>query len=359
MTRTLVAACAFALVGAATAHAAPPIARPNTALVGVHVDYVSPLPGAATIAPLRQAVIAQALADERHLSYLRRDDLGGFVPAPLGELALSSGGRTLVGAAGAQEIPQYAQAAGGAVTSFAAVGGAPPARPPENGTQPVPGLGTPGPFLPPANANGTPPPNQGFGGTPKPPVTPPATTTTAPTPTPPTTTALPVTTPTPTVTTPPTTTASQPLPAPPPATTTIATVPTPTPNASCGTTGLTITSDHSTCEIHAVNMGPGGSVAEVLTVRNDSGGPFTLSLRAAGAQSSLWNDLRLGVWEDGTAPPTPFPPLLWWTTQPNTLTILDADATIRYRVELLLPPSAGNADQGKQASIDLVWTAQG
>ena len=106
-------------------------------------------------------------------------------------------------------------------------------------------------------------------------------------------------------------------------------------------------------------MAPGGSIAEVLTVRNDSGAPFTLSLRASGTTGPLWNDLELGVWEAGTAAPVPFPALLLWTTQDNALGVLQAGQTVRYEVELYLPPTATNADQGRVATIDLIWKAQG
>ena len=86
-------------------------------------------------------------------------------------------------------------------------------------------------------------------------------------------------------------------------------------------------------------MAPGGSVAEVLAVRNDSGAPFTLSLRASGTTGPLWNDLELGVWEAGTAAPVPFPALLLWTTQDNALGVLQAGQTVSYEVELYLPPT--------------------
>ena len=106
-------------------------------------------------------------------------------------------------------------------------------------------------------------------------------------------------------------------------------------------------------------MAPGGSVSEVMTIRNDSGEPFTLSLSATGSVNQLWDDLELGVWEEGTAEPTPFPALLWWTTQDNTLATLQAGESIRYELELYLPPTGSNADQGRVASIDLVWKARG
>ncbi len=343
----------------AAAAALPKIAHPNPALVSAHPDYVAPIPGvagaAASLPPLDPAVIAQAVKDQAYLAFKTTGDLGGFAPAPTGQLALSSGGHTLVGiGAGTSQIPQLAQAAGGQVSSFAAAGGA-PATPPDQGGSPVPGLGQPPPVTPPSNNNNVPPPNQGFGGVPAPAPPPPTTTTptTRPTPPPPppTTTTAPTTT-TSTTTTTPTTTASPPA-APPPS-------PPPGPSgASCGTAGLAITSDHSTCRIVALNMAPGGSASEVMTIRNDTAQPFTLSLQAAGTVNALWSQLRMGVWEVGTAAPSPLPALLLWTTQANTLATLPAGATIRYEIELFLPTTAGNTTQGLSASIDLVWRAQG
>jgi hypothetical protein len=106
-------------------------------------------------------------------------------------------------------------------------------------------------------------------------------------------------------------------------------------------------------------MAPGGSVAETMTIRNDAGVPFTLSLRASGAVNSFWSELELGVWEEGTAAPTPFPALVLWTTQDNALATLQPGESVRYVVELFLPPAAGNGTQGKQAVVDLVWKAKG
>ena len=100
-------------------------------------------------------------------------------------------------------------------------------------------------------------------------------------------------------------------------------------------------------------------MSEVMTVRNDTAEPFTLSFRADGTQGSLWNDLRMGVWEVGTGAPVPLPPLLFWTTQANALATLQPGESIRYEIELFLPAATGNADQGLAATIDLVWTAQG
>jgi hypothetical protein len=368
VTRALLLAAAVALLvlgvfarPQVASAAAPAVAHPNPAFVSPLLDYVGPIPGAdgrpATLAPLDPAVIAAAVADQEYLAFTTTGDLGGFSPAPTGLSALSSGGRNLVGgAAGGSEIPQLAQAAGGRVSSFAAVG-AGTFTPPDQGTRPVPRLGTPPRITPPRNDNHVPPPNQGFGG---PPPAPPTTTTTGPTrttPPPARTTPTTTTTTTVTTTTAPTTPTPAP-PAPPPPTTTTPASP-PFVGASCGTTGLTITSDHATCRIYAVDMAPGGSASEVLTLRNDTDAPFTLSLRAAGTVNALWNALELGVWEANTAAPGTLPALLWWTTQSNQLATLQPGESIRYQIELYLPPTAGNDLQGMAASIDLVWRAQG
>jgi len=351
------------------------VQRPNPILVSPQVDYVGPIQtstgAVAELPPLEPAVIQQAIADQTYLAYQREDDLGGFLPAPIGQLALSSGGHTVVGgASGSSEIPQFAQAASGSVQSFAFTGG--PTPPAQNGTQPVQGLGTPPPVTPPTNTNTVPPPNQGFGGSP-----PPATTTTTTTGTAATTTG---TTTAPTTTSggggttttrpPPTTTTTSP----PPTTTTTTTTTTrtttttstttasggsspPPSGTSCGTTGLRIVSNLSSCRIVAVNLAPGDSASEQMTITNTADQAYTLSLRAEGTQNQLWNDLEMGVWQVGTAAPSPLPALLLWTTQQNSLTTLQPGQSIKYEIELYLPTTAGNDDQGLAAVIDFHWQA--
>jgi hypothetical protein len=119
-----------------------------------------------------------------------------------------------------------------------------------------------------------------------------------------------------------------------------------------------INSNLAGCRIYVVNMAPGAAASELMTVRNDSGEPFTLSLQATGTTNRLWDDLQMGVWEQGTAAPSPLPQLLLWTTQPNPLTTLAPGASVTFEIELYLPPSAGNADQGLAATIAFVWHAQ-
>jgi hypothetical protein len=106
-------------------------------------------------------------------------------------------------------------------------------------------------------------------------------------------------------------------------------------------------------------MVPGGSTTELMAVRNDAGVPFTLALKVTGTTNPLWNDLQMGVWEASTPAPAPLPGLLLWTTQYNDLTTLAPGASITFEIELALPSSAGNADQGRSATMDFNWRATG
>ncbi|HEY8647237.1 MAG TPA: hypothetical protein VIL77_15310 [Gaiellaceae bacterium] len=370
LTVLVVALGAVTAPGLANAASGPPIARPNPGFVSIQLDYVNALRsssgGVASLDPLDPSVIAQAVADLKFLAYLQRDDLGGFAPAPIGQQAMSSGGHDVVGNAGGQsQIPQFDEAASGTVQAFAFVG-QPTTTTPDQGRQPVPGLGIPPVTPPPTNSNTTPLPNQGFGGRPptsttvsttttelgtttnRPPRTTTEPTTTTTRTTTPTTTTVPTTTTTPTTTTVPTTTTTQGGGAPPPP-----------PPASCGTIGLSIQSNLAGCRIYAINMAPGDAAFEVMTVKNEADVPFTLSLQASGTPNRLWDDLQMGVWEVGTPAPSPLPALLWWTLQENQLTTLQPGDTVSFHIEIALPATAGNADQGYGASIDFHWHAQG
>ncbi len=332
----LIAAAVVLGVRAPAGHAAPPISWPNPVFTSFRLDYLSPLPGGP--AALRLAVAGAAGIDYDRLRYLSPDDLGGFVLAPVGGSALVGLARTLVGAASAPTA--------------------------DNGRRPLPGIGVPPQVAPPPNVDAIPPANQGFAGRPRrrtpptkraeglPPAVTTGPTTTAPTTTPTTTTTTPTTTTTATITT--TTTAITTMGAPPPA------PPSPGGGGShdCGTIGLAIASDQERCGIYAVNMAPGDAASELLTITNTSGAAVTLSLRAFGDQNHLWQDLRLGIWEHGSAPPTPLPPLQEWTTQFNDLTTLAAGESVAYVVELYLPTTAGNDDQHLEARIDLAWREQ-
>jgi hypothetical protein len=348
------AAVLVALAAPALAHAAPPIARPNPALVGIRLDYVSPLPGAdgkpATLAPLGRGVIVAAVDDADFLRYRQPGDLGGFLPAPL-----ARGGRDVHPRRFASELPLFARAAGGKVTSFLAPTGQTTPTSPDNGASPVPGLGIPTP-PPPPTADTVPPANQGFGGAPQGGTT--GTTTTRPKP-PPTTT---VTTTTVTATTSTGTTA--------PTTTSVAPAGTAaggggsgggsSGGGACGTAGLQIVSTPPGCIVSIAQGTPGSSASAVMTITNTSSSTYTLSLQAEGANdNALWGDLEMGVYPEFTPPPSPLPPLAYWMAQFNDLTTLNPGQTIAYVVVLYLPTTAGNQDQGLSASIAFHWRALG
>ena len=58
----------------------------------------------------------------------------------------------------------------------------------------------------------------------------------------------------------------------------------------------------------------------------------------------------------GGAPTPPLPTVTSWFGT-NVLTTLNPGQTVHYVVELYLPTTAGNADQGKSASIAFTWSA--
>jgi hypothetical protein len=106
-------------------------------------------------------------------------------------------------------------------------------------------------------------------------------------------------------------------------------------------------------------MAPGGSASEVLTVTNTSGSAYTLALKASGAHNALWDELEMGVWEQGDAPPTPLPSLGYWTTGFNDLRTLAPGRSVTFVIQLHLPASAGNDVQNLAAVIDFTWRATG
>ena len=353
MKRLAALATVLGMLAAPTlAHAAPPVARPNPALVGIRLDYVNALPAPGVLQPLGRRVIVAATDDRAFLRFSRPDDLGGFMPAALGTLALSSGGRDIHPHAFPPQIPLFERAAGGEVSSyFAGDGNA--AVTPDNGTLPVPGLGVPTPPPPPTAANTVPPANQGFGGIPGAGGT---TTTTAATTTtrakPPTTTTTATTTTTSTIT--------------------IAATTTQAAGAgggggvgggsggTCGTSGLQIESNPPGCVVTLTAGGPGDSASGVMTITNTSSSVYTLSLKAEGANNNhLWSDLEMGVYPQFTPPPSPLPPLAYWMAQFNDLTILNPGQTVAYVIVLYLPTTAGNQDMGLSAAITFRWRALG
>jgi hypothetical protein len=363
-----------ALAVPALAHAgAPPIARPNPVTYPIRLDYQDALPGPdgkpATLGTLDKGVIMAATRDEAFLAFEKQDDLGGFVPAQIGRLTLTTGGHDILSpGTHAPQIPLFEQAAGGKVQSFTFTG-APPSRtpPPDNGN------GSPSPPPPPTPGNTVPPANQGFGGQPTgsggtttTTTTSGGTTTTKRPPPPPTTTGATTTTPTTTT----------------PGTTTTGTTTTTgggggggsggggggtsgcsggsCASGSCGTPGIQIDSSPPGCVVSISNAAPGDSVSEVMTITNTTGAPYQLKFRAVGANNNhLWQDLELDVFDPLLGPSVPLPPLQFWLGSFHTLTTLAPGQTVQYEIEMYLPTTSGNADQGKSAVVTFDWEATG
>jgi hypothetical protein len=120
-------AAAGAVLAAAAASAAagqspaPPLQRPNPFRTNLSLNYASPIPapggGDATLAPLDESAVRASVHDLIHLRY-GQGDWGGFLPAPVGGLALggTAGGvqsfvflhhsaRRAKGSAGAPVVP--------------------------------------------------------------------------------------------------------------------------------------------------------------------------------------------------------------------------------------------------------------
>jgi hypothetical protein len=306
-------AALVAAAGASAAGGSTAPQHPNPLLTNLSLDYVSPIPapggGVATLEPLEPAAITASVRD---LAYLRdeRGDWGGFAPAPLRWLSLQTGAVLTLGGKQKLGVPLYENEAGGRVQSFTyphGVGRTKPPPPPPAVTQPP----LPAPPRPPCansgfggcainhqHSKGTKPtgpsgPSSGGGGS----------------------------------------------------------------SGGCGTTGLSIVSDLHRCRIVVVHEAPGDSAREELTITNTSSSSYTLSFEATGTPNTLWNDLELGVWRQGTTPPTPLPPLGFWTTQYTPLLTLDPGQRVRFTIELYLPATAGNADQRQSAVIDFHWRA--
>lgn len=359
-----------ALAAPALAHAAaPPIARPNPVVYPVRLDYADPLPGPdgmpAALAPLGHGVTVAATRDQAYLAYRRRDDLGGFVPAPIGELALSSGGRDVLSSGVRRpQIPLFQRAAGGEISSFT-FGASSPSNPtpaPDNGN----GAGVQPP-PPPTPGSTVPPANQGFGGRAD------------------SGSGSSTTTSRPGGTTTTTTTSAPATPAATSTTTTAATTTTTTSgeyggggrggagggrgsgcsggscaSGSCGTPGIQIDSAPPGCVLAISTAAPGDSVSEVVTITNTSDTTYTLELRALGADNNhLWQDLQMDVFDPGIGPVSPLPPLQSWLGSFHVLTTLAPGQTVQYGIELYLPTTAGNADQNKSAVIAFDWKAVG
>lgn len=323
---------AFLLVGLLVALAAasaasggrrqPVLRRPNPLFVSLGLDYVNPIPapggGYAYLDPQRKAVIGASVVDLKFLRYERQDDLGGFIPAPIGWLATGNcyppqkgvvcPGRPLTGRLGKSLVPFYKNQAHSKIKSFTflhGIGGG--GKCVACGAISFPGgLPSTTPVFP---ANG------GFGGQTQPGKKPP-------------------------------------------------TKPGggshhhKTPGAGdCGTAGISIVSNLPHCRIYVVNQAPGDGTFEKMTITNTTTVPYVLSFQATGTPNQLWNDLQMGVWVQGTPAPTPLPPLHFWTQQYNQLTTLAPGQAVHYVIELYLPLIAGNADQHLAAVIDFHWRA--
>lgn len=350
MKRLALAAVALgALAAPALARATPPpIARPDPVTYPVTLDYTSPLP---TLHAIGQGVVAASKTDLGYLAYENVDDLGGFVPAPVGHSALW------------RAVP-------GKVSIFAFSGAATGPSQPDNGN----GHGVEPP-IPPTPGNVVPPANQGFGGqggagggggttttaTRRHHRGGGGTTTTTKRRQPPATTT--------TTTAPAATTAAI-------TTTAVTTTTTTTATSggggggggcnggscspgSCGTPGISITSTAPSCTITLTNASPGSSAQETMTVQNTSGSPYTLSFEATGTSSNhLWQDLQMAVYDtSGGTPTPPYPALTSWLGSFQTLTTLNPGQTVQYVIVLYLPTTAGNADQGMSAVIGFDWRA--
>jgi len=110
------------------------------------------------------------------------------------------------------------------------------------------------------------------------------------------------------------------------------------------------------CVISITNAAPGDSVSEVMTITNTSDSPYTLSFRAVGPNNNhLWQDLEMDVFDPFLGPT--LSPLQLWLGTFHALTPLAPGATVQYEIELYLPTTAGNSDQGKSAVISFQWRA--
>lgn len=302
----------------------PILSRPNPILSQITLDYIGPVTNThgqtfTSLPPQATAVISASVADLRFLRYKNADDLGGFLPAPIGWLALGTcypptpgvacpgenirHGRLVGGPGGRTQIRLYKNQAHARIKSYTfghGTGGNHLPHLPQ--FPPQPPLPLPLPF----------PGNGCFGGCP-------------------------------------TGNHHHTTPSPPP----------PGKPGDCGIAGISIASNLPYCRIYVVNQAPGDSTTERLTITNTSGQRYQLSFRVASTHGTnvLWDDLEMGIWQEGTTPPSSFPALRDWTTQYTPLVTLDPNQVVHYVVELALPVFAGNRDQALGAVVDFQWRA--
>lgn len=288
------------------ATAGPQLVRyPDPLLTNFALDYTKPLLSldggiASLLGPSSAAVVCASSIDVANLEYQTVGDLGGFVPAPIGGSALTGPGRTLVGKPETAEVPHDGTQGCGGGESYTYAHGLP------NGGHHVPHFGPPPP--PPGSNSGAPGTNQCFSGCTTPPHRPPH----------------------------------------PPGS-----------PGTCGTPGLSIVSNLPHCRIYVVNQKPGDSTLERMTITNTSSRGYALYLHVGGTPNAFWDDLEMGVWQHGTPAPTPLPPLGFWTNGFEKLGTLKPGHSVRYTIELYLPPPTGNTAQRQTAKIHLVWRAVG
>jgi hypothetical protein len=97
-----------------------------------------------------------------------------------------------------------------------------------------------------------------------------------------------------------------------------------------------------------------------MTITNTTGAPYTLSFKATGPNNNhIWQDLQMDVFNPIVGPAFPMPSLQSWLGSFHSLGTLNAGQSVQWEIELYLPTTAGNADQGKTAVVAFTWSATG
>lgn len=278
---------------------APPLQHPDPFLTNLSLDYVNPIAapggGAATLQPVGAPAAQAAEADLAYLRYRTVGDWGGFLPAPVGRLALGEPGgsvRSFTFRHANHSGGRPSQGHGGQGHGGAPIVPPPPLPGPRPGPKPGPNGCFSGCHKPAKHHTHHKHRRKKRGGA-----------------------------------------------------------------GNCGTAGLSITSNLKHCRINVLDRRPGQGTFERLTIRNTSSSGYVLSFRATGRHNPLWNDLQLGIWKHGKPAPTPLPPLRFWTTQFTKLATLAPGKSVRLTIEMYLPPSAGNGDQSLRAVVSFLWRA--